>query len=254
MLTRSNIEAARTKSKVTVAQVKKIVCWLVIILFAWSCDQSGETDTRQYGLDFFPLEVGRYSIYSSEEIRYALSEPETIRYDLKVVATESFANDEGGETFVLHRYRRSDGGEWMPDETWSAFVRQNQAIVSQGNVPYVVLEFPLEEGMRWNGNAYNTARKFYTGTDTDEYLVTSVNETVQLGEQTYSDCVVVLQEDEEDDILYKDFRREVYARDIGLIRKETTQLKYCSRDECLGDKIVEDGFILSQSLIEHGQE
>lgn len=235
-------------------QVKKFVGWLVIVLLTWSCDQSGEPEIRNTDHAYFPLNVGQYRIYSVDEIRYALSTPETLRYELKVVATESFVNDEGGETYVLHRFRRADGGNWIPDETWSALLRKDQAIVSQGNIPYVVLDFPLEKGRRWNGNTYNNRSQFYTGASTDEYELTSVNESVQLPDQVYADCVVVQQQDEEDPILYKDFRREVYARDIGLIKKETVQLKYCNRDACLGDKLIEEGVIQTQILIGHGEE
>ncbi len=235
-------------------QVKKFVGWMVIVLLTCSCDQTDETGTRNTHLNYFPLKAGQYRIYSVEEIRFALSTPETLHYDLKVIATDSFINDEGGQTYILHRFRRTDGSNWVPDETWSAFQRQDQMIVSQGNVPYVVLEFPLEKGRRWNGNAYNTIPQFYTGDTTDEYELISVDESVQLGDQTYSHCAVVQQEDEEDPILYKDFRREVYAPDIGLIEKETVQLKYCNRDACLGEKMVEEGTMLTQSLIEHGEE
>lgn len=234
-------------------QVQKNLAWIALAVLIFACDQSAETPQKPQR-DYFPMETSQYRIYSVEEIKYILSVPETLNYDLKVVTSESFINDQGGRTFVLHRYRRSNGGEWIPDETWSAFMRQEKAIVMRGNIPYVVLEFPVEEGRKWNGNAFNLQTHFYTGEPADEYVITSIDETVELAGETFLNCAVVQQEDDEDPILYKDVRMETYAPGVGLISKQTIQLKYCSRDACLGQKQIEEGLIYNQTLVEYGQE
>lgn len=236
--------------------VKRFVCWVITLLVIASCDPSEESRFRRSDEIYFPLQTGQYRIYYVEEIRYALSVPETISYDLKVVVTDSFTNDEAGTTFVLHRFRSSDGGTWLPDATWSARRLQNEVIISEGNVPYVVLNFPLEKGRKWNGNAYNSQLMFYTDEPDDEYELISTDETLAFDGHSFTRCLAVEQENEEDPILYKDFRLELYAPDVGLIGKETIQLKYCSAEGrgCIGEQIVDEGFIYKQRIIGYGRE
>jgi hypothetical protein len=68
--------------------------------------------------------------------------------------------------------------------------------------------------------------------------------------------VEVLQEDNQEFIVYYDKRREIYSRDVGLILKETVQLHYCNDEDrnCIGQQIVDEGIIYTQTLSSYGWE
>jgi len=218
-----------------------------------SCrDEAPDAIKKDY--NYFPLVKGFYQIYDVTETQYTLSIPETFQYELKMVVVDSFSNNEGGYSYVIHRSRRDANEEWEPSETWSAKLYRNEAIVSEGNVPYVVLNFPTKEGASWNGNAYNDNVNPTTSTNDDIYEITKFEESMMLGDQNFSDCITVTQEDNGEFIVFNDKRIEVYSRNVGLISKEVTQLKYCTDSDCLGQQIIDEGVIYKQTLKEYGKE
>lgn len=222
-----------------------------------SCDEGERRDFSVRDQEYFPLVTGNYYIYDVEEIRYTLSEPETLRYELRHLVSDSFPSDAGGFTYVISRSQRFGGeGEWSQMETWSARRRNNEILLWEGNVPYVVLNFPLKENMSWDANLYNNETNPFSGEKTDLFSVIETGATVPLNDVSYSDCVVVEQEDIMDPILYTDFRQETYARNIGLISKTFIQLEYCSNENrgCVGKQIVDSGLRYTQTLKSYGRE
>jgi hypothetical protein len=231
----------------------------VLVFFstvAWRCGDSDEKRPVLSDFEYFPLLTGSYFEYDVEEIRYALSIPETIQYDLRIVVADSFQNTSGTMTYVLHRAMRpAPGSAWEPLETWSARINGRQVILSEGNVPYVVLNFPAQKGNQWNGNSFNNEISPFTGNNEDIYMITEVGTSCVFPGVSYSDCLTIIQEDDEDPVLYVDKRSEQYVRKVGLVMKETIQLKYCTNEGqgCLGQQIVEEGVIYKQILKEYGK-
>lgn len=209
------------------------------------------------GTAYLPLIKGWYQIYAVTQIKYTLQVPETLYFDLKTVVADSFPNSSGGYTYVVHRYTRShELDDWTMAGTWSVRRDNRQAVQYQGNIPYVVLAFPAELNRTWNGNQYNNEINPTTKKPEDTYTMEAVGGPYTVGDNTYPDCVVVNQEDNQEFIVFFDKRTDVYAREIGLIYKETYQLEYCNDggSGCIGQQIVEQGLIYKQSLIEYGQE
>jgi hypothetical protein len=207
--------------------------------------------------DYFPLAKGKYFIYDVTEIRYTLNVAETREYELKVMVADSFLNQADHYTYVLHRsFRPGPSALWTPLETWSARLPGNELVITEGNIPYVVLKFPVISGMIWDGNTYNTLVNPSTQLPQDEYEITRVGEILRVGDAEYADCVTILQEDNQEYTVFNDVRKEVYAKDIGLISKTVTQVTYCNETgrNCFGQQIIDEGIIYTQSLKEYGKE
>jgi hypothetical protein len=221
-----------------------------------ACDSSDDASPSDTSKDYLPLRTGWYQLYDVSEITYTLGEPETLAYELKTVVADSFQNQSGEYTYVIHRSRRSDGGSWENAGTWSVRINNREAVVNEENIPFVVLRFPVHEGSNWNGNEYNTVVNPGSGETEDEYLVEEAGVSYPVGESEFEDCVVVNQEDNQEFIVYFDQRKEVYARHIGLVYKEKTQLHYCTDTDkgCIGQQIVEEGIIYKQSIKAYGME
>lgn len=220
---------------------------MAFALLAVSCDPD-EFQAPDIGLNYFPLRTGHYQIYNVNETVYSeVAAPENRVYQLMVEVTDSFPNSgETGYTYVLRRMKRADqNASWQDLDTWSVRRDDRELVVNEGNRPFVKLTFPLRRGNAWNGNKFNNL-------DADEYEIEALDESFTAGGTTFEQTVVVNQENNEDLIVFQDRREEVYARDVGLIYKETTQLRYCTSDDCLGQQKIKSGIIYKQEIIAYG--
>ena len=193
-----------------------------------------------------PQRVGAYQIYSVDQTVYSeVASPEESHFEIKMEAMDSFPDVNGDYTYVIHRSKRGNSAdEWEYLDTWSSRVNDQEAIMNEENISFVKITFPVKNEKEWNGNEYNT-------NDEDVYQMKSVDEPFTIGDQAFSKTVFIDQEDIED-LLIKDKRFEIYARDIGLIYKEVTDLSYCDDVDCFGQQVIKSGVIFKQSIISHG--
>lgn len=220
----------------------------LFIVMALSCDSGNDTKPRETGKDYFPFSKGLYHVYDVSETKYVLNVPETEEYELKTQVVDSFVNIDGKLTYVIYRSKRSEGEtEWNYIDTWSGLADSREVIVNEENTPFLKLKDPIDPGTAWNGNTYNTG-------EVDEYVLEEVNKAYTFNGIPFDECITINQSDNDDYVVFLDQRKEVYAKGIGLIYKETTQLSYCTAEGCLGDQEVESGLIYKQTIKGHGTE
>ncbi len=222
---------------------------IALIIGISSCETSPIEKTEDIGKDYFPIQKGQYQIYDINEIIYTLGDPDTFIYQLKTAVIDSFLNAESTFTYVIHRSVRDDASEpWTYKDTWSSRLVNNQAIESEENTDFVKLIFPFEVGIKWNGNAFNNRGE-------EAYELESEGTKI-FNDETFDDCIVIKQRDNDDFIVNLDQRYETYAKNVGLVYREKTQLFYCSDADldCIGKQIVEEGVIYKQTIVEYGVE
>lgn len=221
---------------------------------AWLAMMSCGEDERAEQLPdaaYFPLRKGFYQVYTVQERNYQLQvETENSTYQLKTEVVDSFINLEGGYTYTIHRSKRNSPADaWQFQEVWSVRMEASQVVVSEGNTPFIKIVFPARPLRKWDGNALNVL-------PADEYELAAAGESYPLETGVpIGDYIQVVQEDSFDPILFRNERQEVYARNIGLIYREITELVYCSdADECeIGQQVIESGTIYVQTLVGYGQ-
>ncbi len=69
----------------------------------------------------------------------------------------------------------------------------------------------------------------------------------------FPETVTVLQESKSTEIDFLN-RQETYAKGIGLIRREQTELYYCQSANCFGQKKIEFGTRFIQQISSYGKE
>jgi hypothetical protein len=208
---------------------------------------SDEHKPVDVGLNYFPLQKGFYQIYKVNSIIYKLSsDPDTLNFERMVEVVDSLPNAGGGYIYVIHRSTRADeNAAWTYEDTWSAYLSNNEAVVREQNISFVKLLFPIKEGNSWDGNKYNNEGE-------DEYLIENTDVPVALGGTAFDKTLTVTQETNDDPIVFTDMRKEIYARNAGLIYKEIMQLHYCTVPNCLGKKLIERGEITKQEIKSYG--
>ncbi len=237
---------------------------LLCLAFVASACNSNATDTTpaidpDTGKSYFFLKEGQFREYEVFEIRYlAVDISDTFRYQLREEVKEEFVNN-GVTSNIIHRFRREDASqEWLLDSVWSARVDTDRAVSVENNIPIVKMLFPSLEGRKWNGNAFNTK-------DEDEFIITTFDPAQDEDNNTsyqvpipgraisFSEVMVVEQNQDEDMITFRDNRVEVYKDSIGLVFKQYDVVKICSRVECLGQEIVESGRFYRELLTSQGK-
>jgi hypothetical protein len=216
--------------------------FIAFALFNTACD-NGDPKPVDSGQEYFPLITGNYYVYDVVEIVYSEVAPtKNLVYQLKVEVSDSFPNGEGDHTYVLSRSTRNNETDaWKDLDTWSVRSNDREVILNEGNVSFVRIAFPLKAGKTWNGNKYNNQLA-------DEYEINDTGKNFDAGGVTFENTFTVLQEDNEDFIVFLDKREEVYAKDIGLVYKEVTQLAYCTTNDCIGQQKVKSGIIYKQQI------
>jgi hypothetical protein len=254
------IGAKNKSEKQNAKAVKNIALLIVVHALYFSCTTDSEKPSDEL---YFPLQVGTYWVYDVEETATSrltcTDNGESLnRYELKVVVTDSFPNaeTEGGYSYILTRYTRSEAAQsWQPIATWTSKRVKSKAVNNESNILYLKLVFPLYEAQMWNGNIYNKELQL-NGQIEDEYTAALVGKPYYLANgQMYPNTVTVLQNDEQKNILYRDSRLEVYALNVGLIYKESYLLKYFANSQlpCYGQNRVQQGSIWKQTLKEFGR-
>jgi hypothetical protein len=216
-------------------------------LLFWSCDENSPKHLSDQ--DYFPLQVGLYHVYSVEQTEYTgLNNSTSTAYELKVKVIDSFTDSEGATTYVMHRSKRlTESDSWEFVDTWSSRINQFETVINEGVVSYVRLSFPVFESKEWDGNIMNSMPE-------DLYIYDHAGEPFQLDNgQNFSDCLVVNQE-EYLDVLSKNDRLEVYARNVGLIYKKYIDINYCDEGDCFGQQEIKNGVEYFQVLKEYGEE
>lgn len=227
-------------------KVKFIVLSIAIISFS-SCNETKEVGPETLGFDFYPLNIGEHRIYDVVEINYLITGFDTAVYQLRETIFDTLQSQDR-ITYLLRRDIRSDElSEWESDSIWTVSRTENYLSITENNIPFIKLTFPVSVGKEWDGNSLNTKSALtYYYQQVNHQLIDSLNN---------DDHIRVIIEDIEENVTGVDLRSEVYVAGIGLVEKDYLTQRRCTSSDCgadLGEVIA--GRSLKQTLIEVGNE
>ena len=183
------------------------------------------------GREFVYLYSKSSIVYDVQQTQYALTQlPVMKTYQLKEDATMGV----DGKNISIERYRReNDTQKWTIDSVFSAKKELDKVLRTENNVTFVKLIFPVSEGLKWNGNAYNSL-----GNDT--YQLIKLDQPFQTNGQNFNRTLTVIQQNDSTLVDLKR-RMEVYAEGVGMIYQEKTNVSYCNSGDCLGKGKIDFG-------------
>ncbi|MEO0471284.1 MAG: hypothetical protein AAF206_16765 [Bacteroidota bacterium] len=198
--------------------------FLILLLFAavflTHCNRVKDV-IPPYTLTIFPMEEGDSRVTYVEDTtfdtrgpvpdvyfkreRIANAEEDLLGRSIRRV--EVFRSDSILNTDFIWKIDRVYAHYFEPQENGDFFaerIEENQRIL--------ILKFPVFEGVKWNGNLFNNL-----GVQEFKYQVTDT--TVNIRGQTYENCVMVVQKADTSGFINDKFAYEIYAPEIGLIKK-----------------------------------
>lgn len=198
------------------------------------------------GKEYQPLESSLYWIYKVDEtVIFGENDLEESSFLLRDKVDYIYQNAEREDVFVLKREKSTDGLFWQAVYSYPIQYKKNLLLRTIENRPTVGLVFPPIQGKTWDGGIYNTG-------SSDFFEIVELG-NVNVEEQNFNPALKVLQEAADDEITFRDNRYEVYALGIGLVEHYYEVFSYCSRNDCLGDKLIDSGRKTHMRILEYGK-
>jgi len=202
--------------------------------------------------DYYPLEVGRYSIYKASETKYTFVDGIIKRdFFIRELISDTVRLQDKTIAFRIERASRKDTAfPWQLDSIYIAYKKGNELIRVESSIPYVKLLFPLKYNSTWNGNLYNNNggnipeiyRVIKITNSTDSSILSTKRRLIQVLHRADSNCRT------------NTYETETYAENIGLVERTYRNYGYKESDPpCTGPAIIEVGKDFKQTLIEVGK-
>ncbi|WP_353721982.1 hypothetical protein [Dyadobacter sp. 676] len=219
---------------------------IVIASLAVSCDDDVTSPKNDY--EYFPLEVGSYTVYEVKEEIYSAgkTEPKTSSWQEKDQIIDK-TDDGDSESFILARFTRSTGSDyWVKTKEFRINRTPDKILTSIDSETFFSLIFPVSESVRWNGNAYNNR-------DKEDYFYQDINRPYSESKQRFDNTLTVV-ERMDSSIINRYTGIKKYALGVGLIYDDQVSYEYCQTPECLESdiRVVESGTHRTRKILEFG--
>ena len=221
-------------------------CFMIFLIFA-SCETEVEEVPTDFGFEYQPLEIGLFWIYKVDQTTY-FGENDSVQeqFFYRDLIRTFYLNETGEQVFVITRAKSTDQSSWITQVEYTILRREFKLLRTIENQTLVNLVFPPELGKTWDGNIYLDKNE-------DEFEIDSVGNN-GIGDASSIHILRVNQEDSDDQITYRDIRYEIFEKGVGMIEKYDEVLTYCSRNECLGDKLIDSGSEVYMKLVDYGKQ
>lgn len=175
---------------------------------------------------YFGLTKGNYVIYDVLEITHdenALVQHDTLRYQLKTLIGDTLYDNCGRIANRFFRSKRPNANSsWSITDVWTTIIAENKAELVEENQRMVKLIFPFSKQITWNSNQFNPNLA-------NACFYNSIDYSGSIGSFVFDHLVQVEQADDRNLVEYNR-QFEVYAKNIGLVRKYYKELNIANFD------------------------
>lgn len=221
---------------------------LTLVFVAGGCKKNDDSFRGSVIASYLPMTPGKYIHYRLDSTRFVNfgQSDTTISYDAKDVVDAAITDNQGRPSYRVIRYLRdimsTDTADYTPAFTYMVTPTNAVAEVVEENLRFQKLKVPFSEGFSWRGNVYLPTAPYYDiyqfNNDEDialwDYTYQNVNQPAQINGVTYDSTLTVLQVADSsnvpivfpDGLAYKNYWLEQYAKNIGLIYRETEMWEY----------------------------
>lgn len=196
-----------------------------MVLLTVVCCNKTDNFHITYHYDYFPVEIGKYVAYDVDSIIYTYvsggtPQRDTVKYQTKELIADTFYDNQNQVNYRLEVYRRNNASEnWSIWKVWSTKMNTINAQKDEDELNFIKLVFPPKEGATWEGNIYLPETDPYKVFRNWNYTYLSVHQPYTVNGLNFDSTLTVNQVDAQLAI-EKTFRKEVYAKNVGLIEQQ----------------------------------
>ena len=221
-----------------------------------ACTKKEVPQPINLGLEYYPKTIGKFVEYDIDSTVYRdlpLSST-NYKYRIKEKIVSVFTDNEGKEALRIERYikwhradKSYDSIPYTIKEVWMANATDKSVEVSEGNIRYTKLIFPIQENAVWNGNARNSLGEWKYTYDYFDRLET-------IGNLILDKVLQVIQKQDKT-LISEQYYTEKYAKGAGLVYREIRDIY--SNTVVPGvplEQRIETGVIYKQTIVNYGYE
>jgi len=228
-------------------KLKIISLCIIASLASVACNKENEIPADvEFANDkqYFPLQTGKALVYKVTEINIdKLSDYyDTSVYYLRERTDIPFVDNEGDTAYRIERFKSQTIGNWEISDAWEAKLTTYTAEKVEENQRFIKIKFPLAINKYWDGNLKNDLEE-------KNSTITSLSAKYTNGNINLDSCLSITR-DSSISLISKVYDVETYAKNIGLVYKETTDIN--SQEVIYGVPIenrIHRGTIYYQELI-----
>jgi hypothetical protein len=192
-----------------------------------SCKKDNGNYAINYQNNYFPLDSGNYIIYNVDSITYNYNqlsyERDTVRFQWMRVVGDTFYDNQNRLSYKIYIYRRPDStySNWTIDRVWYATPATTNMQLIEDDLRFIKLIFPPALNETWGGNLYvpATANDQYSVFQNWNYYYENTDTTYIMNGLTFNNSLVVSEVNQQN-LINKTLRTEVYVQNVGMIYEE----------------------------------
>jgi hypothetical protein len=222
---------------------------------------------------YLPLKEGKYAVYQVDSLNfYYYGQLDTVtHYLVKDSVENSFTDNLGQVSYTVVRYITPASGpaNWAASETNVVTPSARSIELSENNLRFIKLAYPLKDGLTWNGNSYLPRDPYgdifdYIAPENVDinqwtYTYQHVNQSFNTGSVNYDSTVTILQQDDsfnvpiliDTSVAHRTYWSETYARNIGLVYRHSILWEYQPPIPNTTQGGYKIGFEVTFTLLEH---
>lgn len=185
---------------------------LSVVTILFSCKKGKENINFHH--EYFPLEEGKYVIYDVTKINHddESGVHDTIVYRMKTVVGDTIIDNEGriARKFYRHIYSNSQQ-KYIVQDLWTMIIDSERAELVEENERIIKLVFEPTKSKKWDKNAFNIQEEVMM-------FFENIHQSFDVN-SLHFDSTLTVREDLESNAFHFYDKYEVYAKNIGLIKK-----------------------------------
>ncbi|ALJ00623.1 hypothetical protein DC20_18635 [Rufibacter tibetensis] len=225
-----------------------------------SCGDNEVTrDPEALGHHYFPLELGRYSIFNVTETKYTNNVKQITSYQTRELINEVSTDQTGKDWYRVEVSRRNNANDvWTITGVKMISKTFTDVEVKNNNRTTVEMVFPVVETKEWNPNAFNTDYdKEEEEHNRVKFFYQDVARPFEIGGKSYANTVKVIKSVGDPSVFnYLDVY-EVYSKEQGPVYRFSHDRYYCDAGpgtNCqVGSNYIISGLDRIETLTETGK-
>lgn len=213
-------------------QISFVLISILFVLTGCNKEDTFSSDTLN---DYYPLAVGKTYFYRLDSTNIAPFGTALIEKNFiaKDTVESTFIDNEGRLSYRIFRFvtDTAQTQPWQFASTYVATPTKQWIEYVDNNLRFVKMQIPITEGYSWKAHSFIDTKSLNTNVpylDEWEYQYQDVGASYSVLNQTFTNTVTVLQQDETtppgpfdpNNYQQRNYGVEVYAKGVGLVYKD----------------------------------